>query len=204
MLSFGPSQRQVTSGLGRFYESARLPPNPMATHVPARPRTTATRLSLVIGAALAASGGVLILVRLPYEAAVCTGVSAVLLLIGGHRSNHGAGDALDRMLDELLDRLWDGAILASIAWTVRGSDPHVAAAALAALGASFLSSYVRARGASLGYTVEESHVTRGLRYALIVAGLGFGWLGWTVWATFGVSVLAVLVRTGQVAREERA
>jgi hypothetical protein len=176
----------------------------MAIHASARPRTTATRLSLVIGAALAVAAGALVLARVPREAAACAGVSAVLLLVGGHRSNHGAGDALDRMLDELLDRLWDGVILASIAWTVRHTDPHVAAAALAALGASFLSSYVRARGASLGYTVEESHVTRGLRYALVVAGLGFGWLGWTVWATFGVSVLAVLVRASQVAKEERA
>jgi phosphatidylglycerophosphate synthase len=108
------------------------------------------------------------------------------------------------MLDELLDRLWDGVILASIAWTARDAAPHVSIAALAALGASFISSYVRARGASLGYTVEESHVTRGIRYALIVAGLAFGWLGWTVWATFGISVVAVLVRTSQVAKEERA
>ena len=112
--------------------------------------------------------------------------------------------ALDRMLDALLDRLWDGAILASIAWTARRRRPHIAAAALAALGASFLSSYVRARGASLGYTVEESHVTRGIRYALIVAGLAFGWLGWTVWTAFGISVLAVVVRTSQVAKEEWA
>lgn len=176
----------------------------MAIHVSAHPRTTATRLSLVIGAALAVGAGALILARRPREGAAFAGVSAVLLLIGGHRSNHGAGDALDRMLDELLDRLWDGVILASIAWTAHGSRPHVAAAALAALSASFISSYARARGASLGYTVEESHVTRGIRYALIVAGLAFGWLGWTVWATLGISVLAVLVRTSQVAKEERA
>jgi hypothetical protein len=43
-----------------------------------------------------------------------------------------------------------------------------------------------------------------IRYALIVAGLAFGWLGWTVWTTFGISVVAVLVRTSQVAKEERA
>lgn len=176
----------------------------MATHAPAHPRTTATRLSLVIGAALVVVAAALILARRPHEAAACAATSAVLLLIGGHRSNHGAGDALDRMLDELLDRLWDGLILAAIAWTTRAPAPHVAVAALAALGTSFLSSYVRARGASLGYTVEESHVTRGLRYALVVAGLGFGWLGWTVWTAFGISVLAVLVRTSQVAKEERA
>ena len=63
---------------------------------------------------------------------------------------------------------------------------------------------MRARGASLGYTVEESHVTRGIRYALIVAGLAFGWLAWTTWATCAISVLAVIVRTSQVAKEERA
>ena len=176
----------------------------MAIHVPAHPRTTATRLSLVIGAALAVAAGALILARQPSGAAACAGVSAVLLLIGGHRANHGAGDALDRMLDALLDRLWDGVILASIAWTARDLEPHIAAGALAALCASFISSYVRARGASLGYTVEESHVTRGIRYGLIVAGLAFGWLAWTTWATCAISVLAVIVRTSQVAKEERA
>jgi hypothetical protein len=176
----------------------------MATHAPAHPRTTATRVFLVVGAVLTAAAGALILARRPHEGAACAGASGVLLLIGGHRSNHDAGDPLDRMLDALLDRLWDGVVLASIAWAARGPSPHIAAAALAALGASFLSSYVRARGASLGYTVEESHVTRGLRYALIVAGLAFGWLGWTVWTAFGISVLAVVVRTSQVAKEERA
>jgi hypothetical protein len=45
-------------------------------------------------------------------------------------------------------------------------------------------------------------VARGVRYALIAAGLLFGWLDWTVWAAAGVSLLAAGVRTGQVAREE--
>jgi hypothetical protein len=78
-----------------------------------------------------------------------------------------------------------------------------AAAALVALCTSYLSSYIRARGASLAYSLEESHVTRGIRYALIVVGLGLGWLGWTVWVAAGVAVLAALVRTAQVASEDR-
>ena len=82
--------------------------------------------------------------------------------------------------------------------------PGIAAGALVALCASFLSSYVRARGAALRYTVEESHVTRGLRYGLVAAGLGFDAVGSAVWATAVVCGLAVLVRTGQVAKEERA
>ncbi len=176
----------------------------MATHVPARPRTTATRLSLLSGAVFALLGGALVLALRPREAAIAAGISGVLLLIGGHRANHGAGDALDRMLDELLDRLWDGVILAPIAWAARDVAPHIAAGALIALGASFVSSYVRARGAALRYTVEESHVTRGIRYALIVSGLAFGWLGWSVWVAAGLSVAAAIVRTSQVAKEERS
>ena len=176
----------------------------MATHLPVRPRTTATRLSLVGGAVLALVGGGFILLDRSLPAALGAGASGICLLIGGHRANHGAGDALDRMLDELLDRLWDGAILAPIAWVARDPAPHIAAGALVALGASFLSSYVRARGAALRYTVEESHVTRGVRYALIVAGLAFGWLAWTVWVAAALMVAAVAVRTSQVAKEQRA
>jgi hypothetical protein len=67
-----------------------------------------------------------------------------------------------------------------------------------------LSSYVRARGAALSYSVEESHVTRGVRYALVSSGLAFGWMHWTLWAAAGLSALAAGVRITQVAREERA
>jgi len=130
--------------------------------------------------------------------------AGALLLAGGHRANHGLGGPLDRMLTELFDRTWDGAILGALAWSWFGRGaPHVAAGALVALCASFLSSYVRARGAALGYSVEESHVTRGIRYALVSGSLIAGAVAWGVWLTAAVGVLATIVRTGQVAREER-
>jgi len=151
--------------------------------------------------AVAAVGA--IVTREPDLAASAAAASGILLLLGGHRANHGAGGPVDRMLAELLDRAWDGCILGGIAWVVRGAEPAITVGALVALCASFLSSYVRARGAALAYSVEESHVTRGLRYALLSAGLAFGWLGWTVWAAAGVSSLAAVVRTAQVAGEER-
>ncbi|MEP7059404.1 MAG: hypothetical protein ABI828_01615 [Actinomycetota bacterium] len=167
------------------------------------PGTAITRATLIVGVALAALAGYETTARAPRVAGPCAAVAGAFLLVGGHRANHGAGGPTDRMLDALGDRVWDGVVLGSIAWVARLVTPSIAAAALIAAGASFLSAYVRAKGASLGYAVEESHVTRGFRYALIAAGLGFGWLGWTVWAAATVSVLAVLVRTAQVAREER-
>ena len=74
---------------------------------------------------------------------------------------------------------------------------------IAALSLSFVAGYIRARGAALGYSVEERHVTRGARYALVVAFLLFGWT-WAVWAVAVMSGLAAVVRAGQVAQEERA
>ena len=133
------------------------------------------------------------------------GRAAALLLFGGHRANHGEGGPVDRMLTELLDRGWDAAVLGPIAWVERDVAPHIAVGALVALCASFLSSYVRARGAALGYSIEESHVTRGLRYALVVdRAAGRTASAWAVWAAAIISVLAAVLRTGQVAREERA
>jgi hypothetical protein len=167
------------------------------------PGTAITRSVLVVGAGFAAACGVLIVSLEPRLASIMSLVSAVMLLVGGHRANHGAGGPADRMLDELLDRWWDGAVLGTIAWAARSARPSIALAALAALCLSFLSAYVRAKGASLAYSVEESHVTRGVRYGLVTAGLAFGWLAWTLWAAAAVSTVAVFVRTTQVAREER-
>jgi hypothetical protein len=168
------------------------------------PGTAITRASLLVGGGLAAFAAWGIVRGDRVEAAVFAGVGGALLLIGTHRANHGAGGPVDRMLGELLDRAWDGAVLAPIAWVTRESDPGIAAGALVALCASFLSSYVRARGAALHYSVEESHVTRGIRYALLTAGLAFDALALAVWSAAIVSILAVLVRTSQVAKEERA
>jgi hypothetical protein len=167
------------------------------------PGTVPTRVFLFGGAALAAGAAALVLAGRPRVAAIAAAPAAAALLLGGHRANHGAGGPTDRTLDALLDRAWDGAILGSIAWATRDPSPRVAAGALVALGASFLSSYVRARGAALGYTVEERHVTRGVRYALVVLGLATRTLGVMLWAAAGVSILTALVRTGQVAKEER-
>ena len=168
------------------------------------PGTAITRSVLIAGGLLAGVAAWWIVAREPRLGALAAGASGAFLLIGGHRANHGAGGPTDRMLDDLLDRLWDGTVLGAIAWTERTASASTAIAALAALCLSFLSSYVRARGASLSYSVEESHVTRGVRYGLVTIGLAFGWLGWTLWLAAGLSALAALVRTTQVAREERA
>lgn len=168
------------------------------------PGTAVTRTSSILGICLAIAAAPLIVDGMDERAGVFAALGGAFLLLGGHRANHGLGGPVDRMLTELFDRGWDAFVLAPIVWVSFADEPAVAIGALLALCASFLSSYVRARGAALGYSIEESHVTRGVRYALVSAGLLFGWLSWTVWAAAALSVLAALVRTAQVAREERA
>jgi hypothetical protein len=167
------------------------------------PGTAITRSVLVAGGALAAGAAWLIVAREPRTAGWAAGASGALLLLGGHRANHGAGGPTDRMLDDLLDRAWDAAVVTSIAWVAKDEGSPVAVAAVAAVSLSFVAGYVRARGAALGYSVEERHVTRGARYALVVAFLLFSWT-WTIWTVVALSGLAAVVRAGQVAAEERA
>ncbi len=129
--------------------------------------------------------------------------AAGLLSIGGAILARG-GAALGRMVDSLVDRAFDGCLFSAIAWVARGSDETTSAGALIALSAGFLGAYVRARGESLGYRVEESLVTRALRYTVVSAGLMGGWLRGGVLAAAAVSMLASAVRASQVAKEERA
>jgi hypothetical protein len=79
----------------------------------------------------------------------------------------------------------------------------VAAASLVALSAGFLASYIRAKGGSLGYGVEESVVTPALRYGLVSLALLFGWTSWAIWVVAALMLLAAGVRASQVAKEER-
>jgi hypothetical protein len=176
----------------------------MATYrrrLPATSSTIPARLLLTCGATLIAASAWLIVDHRPGPAGLAAALAGVACIAGG-RFAVWNGDGLSKLFDPVLDRTFDGLILGAIAWAERASRPAVAAGALVALGASYLSSYVRARGASLGYDVQESTVTRGIRYGLIAVGLGFGGLDRAVWAAAVLAVLASLIRTIQVAKEE--
>jgi hypothetical protein len=178
----------------------------MATYrrrIPATSSTIPARVLLACGAALIGISVWLVLAGSQRVAGLTVGLAGAAGIAGG-RFAIWNDDGLSRLFDPLLDRVLDGAVLGAIAWAEREAHPAEAVGALVALGASYLSSYVRARGASLGYDVQESTVTRGTRYALIAVGLGSGWLGWSLWAAAALAVLASLIRSIQVAKEELA
>jgi CDP-diacylglycerol---glycerol-3-phosphate 3-phosphatidyltransferase len=170
----------------------------------ARIRRRGTALTASLLAAVAAVGAAIsILDRRLVPGAIVTAVATAGLLVGGVLA-HGGRLLRERTLDSFVDRLFDGAVLGSVVWIERVDHPGVAAAALVALAASFLGSYVRARGNSLDYRVEESMVTRGIRYGLIVLALLLDLPAWLVWVLAVFAILAAFVRASQVAKEERA
>ncbi len=137
----------------------------------------------------------------PRRAGIASGATACALIAAG---SLGRSALTEYILGSLVDRAFDGALLGAIAWAYRVTDPWIAAGAVVALGASFLAAYVRARGASLGYGVDEGVVTRVLRYGLVGVGLITDGLGWSLWVLAALMVLASVVRASQVAKEERA
>ena len=144
----------------------------------------------------------LLIARDPRAAGWAGLLAGSCLVLGGTLLR--GGDRRARVALSFSDRAFDGFILAALAWTTRSSRPAVAAGALVALAAGFLASYIRAKGGSLGYGIEEGVVTPILRYGLLSLALVFGWTSWAVWVVAGVTVLAAVVRASQVAKEERA
>jgi hypothetical protein len=127
-------------------------------------------------------------------AGVCLVAAGVLLQPGDRRA---------RVVLSFADRAFDGCILGALAWTTRTSQPAIAAAALVALAAGFVASYIRAKGGSLGYGIEEGVVTPALRYGLFAFGLVFDWMAWAIWVIAAINLLAIAFRSVQVAKEER-
>lgn len=154
---------------------------------------TATALGTGTWRILAGDGG---------AAGPAVGVAGILMLGAAVHARWVASEP-ERVLGAITDRVFDGLLLSAVAWAARGADPAVAAGALLALTAGFLAAYIRARSAALGYEVEESLATRGLRYALLAAGLFSGGMRWAVWAIAVVGLASALVRASQVAKEER-
>ena len=120
-------------------------------------------LALSTAAVLVAAATWLVFEARPVLAGVVAALAGAALLVGAvlaRREGHG----LLSFVDSGVDRAFDGCLLAAIALTSRQADGPAAAAAVGALAASFLGAYVRARGVSLGYPIEEGLASRGLRY----------------------------------------
>jgi hypothetical protein len=168
--------------------------------IPGSGRTEA----LLVGAVLLVGGATaLVLTGSPRWAGGLAAAAGVLLALAGARVMRDRAP-VDTFLDSMTDRAFDGCLLSAIALELRQADPITAAIAVAALVASFVAAYERARGRALGYPIDDSVVSRSLRYGLVALGLLVpGWLRGTLVAVLALALLACAVRASQVAKLER-
>jgi CDP-diacylglycerol--glycerol-3-phosphate 3-phosphatidyltransferase len=102
----------------------------------------------------------------------------------------GGGTAVGAFFDSTADRLADAALFSAAAWLgATRSDALLFWAALAALSASFLVSYTRAKAESLGARASVGPAPREARLVILLIGLA-------AWALFGLDAgfsLAIVI-----------
>ena len=166
-----------------------------------RPRPRAVPPLLAIASAAAGGGATLVITGrlLPAGLLGAAAVGASILAGLGARDS---GEPRLVFADHAVERLVEAALFGSVAWSTVPGEPWVAAAALSALIASYLASYLTAKATGLGFEVRERLPYRSVRPLLAVAGLLVPrLLGAALWAAAAISLEPVLRHGRSVARQ---
>lgn len=165
--------KNVLDPVGRFLNSLGIAPNTL---------TLAGLAGNFVGALFLAqgrfvTGGVILLLMGPLDA-----------LDGTMARLRGEPSALGAFVDSVTDRFSELFIYAGLIYFYLSTQNSLMVLlAFAALGGSFMVSYVRARAQSLGYEAKQGILTRMERFAVLVSGLLFGF---TEVAIFIIAIFA--------------
>jgi CDP-diacylglycerol--glycerol-3-phosphate 3-phosphatidyltransferase len=131
--------------------------------------------------------------------------SALDILDGALARATGSASKTGAMIDSVLDRISEAAVLGGIMWYAleRGDNEQVILAFIAVVG-SLMVSYVRARGESLGLTLTDGLFTRPERVFLVCAALIFGFVRVGLWILAVLTVLTTVQRLFLAVRALRA
>jgi CDP-diacylglycerol--glycerol-3-phosphate 3-phosphatidyltransferase len=177
-------------------------------------RLTPNAISLT-GFALNLAAAGLVVGRLFFLAGVAFIVGSVMDTLDGRYSRmSGKGTPFGAFLDSTLDRLEEGIVLTAVgAYFAARHDQVAVAAVVAAVLASLMVSYTRARAEALGVACKVGLATRPVRVVILSAGLVFAkgaslghfeLLAPAVYVLAGLSVVTVVQRIayvrGQLAR----
>jgi hypothetical protein len=167
----------------------------------ASPRPRAVPLLLTLALASAGVASALVIAGRPQVAGVL-GAAAVGASILAGLGARGAGEPRLVFADHAVERLVEAALFGSIAWSAVPEEPWVASAALSALVASYLASYLTAKATGLGFEVRERLPYRSVRPLLAVVGLLVPqFLGPALWAAAVISLEPVARHGWSVARQ---
>ncbi len=158
--------------------------------------------ALAVAAIAAAAAAVLILRGRHVAASVPVGVAAASLAWASLVARVTKDERLVLCV-RAMDPVLDAAALGSLAWALRAGSPRAAAAAMAAMGFSFVAVYERARAESLGFRTTEGLGYRLARAAVLVAGLAAGVVEPALWVVAALAGAAAGARGASVARQRR-
>jgi CDP-diacylglycerol---glycerol-3-phosphate 3-phosphatidyltransferase len=177
-------------------------------------RLTPNAISLT-GFALNLAAAGLVVGRMFFLAGVAFIVGSVMDTLDGRYSRmSGKGTPFGAFLDSTLDRLEEGIVLTAVAAYFASRHNEVAVAAVvAAVLASLMVSYTRARAEALGVACRVGLATRPVRVVILSAGLVFAkgaslghfeLLAPAVYVLAGLSIITVIQRIVYVRRQLRA
>lgn len=167
----------------------------------AAPRPRAVPLLLAVALASAGAAAALVVAGRFLPAGVLGAVAVGASILAGVWARD-AGEPRLVFADHAVERLVEAALFGSAAWAAVPEEPWVAAAALSALVASYLASYLTAKATGLGFQVRERLPYRSVRPLLAVAGLLFPrMLGPALWAAAVISLEPVARHGLSVARQ---
>lgn len=150
--------------------------------------------------AAAAAASALLLAGSGRIAAVPVALAGAALVPAGRRARRNAGPR-SVFVDSVAERAVDAMLLGSVAWVALPEAPRLAGAALAALVAGYLASYLRARAVGLGFRVEESVADRSVHLGGLALGLATGYVEVALWAAAAWSIAVTARRAFDVARQ---
>ncbi len=189
---------QMRSNLSRLFEQpmARLL---RAMHLTPNAVTLLGLAVTALAAHLASRGQFL------WAGVVLLVASAMDMLDGALARLTGKANKFGAALDSVVDRLAEAVVLMGLlvhfVWTDNNGGAFLA---FGAMVASFLVSYIRARGEGLGVTMKESGlVTRTERVVVMVLGLLTGWVFLAVAIIFVTSAFSALQRMYHVWKATR-
>ncbi|MBV8542936.1 MAG: CDP-alcohol phosphatidyltransferase family protein [Pseudonocardiales bacterium] len=133
------------------------------------------------------------------------------LLDGAVARARGAGTPWGTVLDATCDRIADGALFAGLTWWcfVVAGDRRLAVAALFCLVSAQVISYIKARAAASGLSVDGGMAERAERYIITLVGAGLTGLGVpfaldvALWLLAGLQLVTVTQRMLAVRRSAR-
>lgn len=167
-------------------------------------------LVTALGVLLTVAGAGLLAIERPVLALAFLVVgSAADMLDGAIARAGGGGSRLGAFLDSTVDRVADGAFFGAAAWVgAERGEALLFWAALSAMTASFLVSYVRAKAESLGVAATVGPAPREARLVILLIGLAAwafaGSLPIFTAAVAAVAVLATITLLQRIAVVARA